>query len=162
MSAGAEPGRVRQLLESAPVQILARLALAAIFFWAALPKIGAPAQFARDIANYRLLPGVLVHPTVIALPWIELLAAALLVLGIWTRAAALVCTLLLLAFTGALVLAIQRGLNIECGCFGQVESGGAIGWTTVARDGAFLVPALLVLFFDRGRYGPGALFRRGA
>lgn len=153
------PGRVRRMLEGPVVQILARLALAAIFFYAALPKIGDPAAFARDIGNYRILPGELVNAAAVVLPWMELLAAALLVLGIWTQAAALLCGLLLLVFTGATATAVARGLNIECGCFGQLESG-PVTWSTVARDLAFLAPAVLVVAFDRGRYGLASLWRR--
>jgi uncharacterized membrane protein YphA (DoxX/SURF4 family) len=143
------------------LQIVSRLALAAIFVYAAIPKIGDPAAFARDIANYRLIPGEWASPIAVTLPWVELVAALCLVIGLWTRAAALVCAVLLAVFTAATVAAVLRGLNIECGCFGQSSaSGSAVGWGTVFRDAAFLVPAVIIVAFDRGRFGIASLVRR--
>jgi len=141
-----------RFFESAPVQLVCRFALAALFFYAALPKITDPAVFATDIANYRLLPPALVNVFAVTLPFIELCAAVLLVVGIGARGAALLCTVLLLVFTAATAAAVYRGLDIECGCFGKTE-GTRVGWATVARDCAFLVPAFIVTIFDRGRYG---------
>ena len=153
---------VTRFLEGPVVQIAARLLLAAIFFYAAIPKIGDPAAFARDIGNYRLIPAEMFSPIAVTLPWIELVAAACLVLGVWTRGAALVCALLLAAFTAGTVAAVVRGLNIECGCFGQSSGGGgdAVGWGTVLRDVAFLAPAVLLVAVDRARYGIAALLKR--
>ncbi|MBI3071655.1 MAG: DoxX family membrane protein [Deltaproteobacteria bacterium] len=151
---------VTRFLEGPIVQIAARLALAAIFFYAAIPKIGDPAAFARDIANYRLVPEEMVSPAAVMLPWIELVTALCLALGVLTRGAALVCAVLLAAFTAATTAAVLRGLNIECGCFGQSGSGNAVGWGTVVRDAAFLVPAVLVVLFDRGRYGLAKAIKR--
>jgi uncharacterized membrane protein YphA (DoxX/SURF4 family) len=157
---GGGAALARRILEGPVIQVLARLALAAVFLWAAIPKIGDPAVFARDIANYRLLPGALVHPLAVTLPWIEIVAATLLVLGLWTRAAALVCTGLLFVFSVALAAAVARGLDIECGCFGKAE-GSRVGWADVARDALFLIPGVVLVAFDRGRYGLGAVLRRG-
>jgi uncharacterized membrane protein YphA (DoxX/SURF4 family) len=134
--------------------------VAGVFLYAAIPKIGNPAAFATDVANFRMLPASLVNVAAVTLPWIELVAACFLVLGIWTRGAALVCTGLLLVFTIALGAAVVRGINIECGCFGQADAGDVVGWGTVVRDGVLLVPAILIVLFDRGRYGLGGLSRR--
>ena len=154
-------GLLAHVFEGAPVQLVCRFALAALFFYAALPKIADPAAFAKDIANYRLLPESLVNALAVTLPFIELVMAVLLVVGIGSRGAALLCTLLLLVFTGATAAAVYRGLDIECGCFGKSE-GARVGWGIVARDCAFLVPALVVTLFDRGRYGLLPRKRRGA
>ncbi len=142
------------------MQLLSRFLLGGIFLWAAISKVSDVTAFAQEIGNYRVLPASVVNVTAITLPWIELIAASCLILGIWTRGAALVCGGLLIVFTGALGAAIARGLDIECGCFGKSEGGGVIGWSTVARDVIFVIPAVMVFLFDRGRYGLGVLFRR--
>jgi uncharacterized membrane protein YphA (DoxX/SURF4 family) len=157
---GVSPSRLRRLLEGPIVQLGCRLALAAIFLYAAIPKIAEPGAFAVDIANYRILPAELVHPLAVTLPWIELVAAILLVVGVWTRAAALLCGLMLLVFIAGMAGAVARGLDIACGCFGTSEDGEAIGWGTVARDFLFILPAIVVVSWDRGRYGLQALWRR--
>jgi uncharacterized membrane protein YphA (DoxX/SURF4 family) len=151
-------GRCSRWLASGAAQLLCRLAVAAIFLYAAFPKIADPVELARAIANYRLLPDALVVPVAVTLPYIELLVAVMLVLGFVTRAAALVAVVLLAGFTGATAAAVVRGLDIECGCFGKSD-GAVVSWLTVARDVAFLVPAAIVLAFDRGRYGIAALWR---
>ena len=124
---GAE-GSVTRLFASAPVQLLCRLALGALFLYAALPKVADPAAFAKDLANYRMLPESLVHVSAVVLPWIEVLVAALLVVGIATRAAALLCTALLLVFTVAIGAAVSgarigRGASVESGSSGSGSSG---------------------------------------
>ena len=55
---------------------------------AALPKIGDPPGFAHMIYNYKILPGPLVNPAALVMPWAELLMGVALVCGIWRRTAA--------------------------------------------------------------------------
>jgi hypothetical protein len=63
-----------------------QIALGAIFFAAALPKIADPPSFAHMIYNYRRLPGV--RQRGLRDTWLELLAAGAR-LGIWRRTSAL-------------------------------------------------------------------------
>jgi uncharacterized membrane protein YphA (DoxX/SURF4 family) len=95
-------------------QLLAGILLA----WTALAKLGDIPALARDVHNFRLVPVVTEHLLAIVLPWIELIAGLSLLLGIRARAGAVVATSLMFVFTAAVVLAMARGLNIECGCFG--------------------------------------------
>jgi putative oxidoreductase len=69
------------------------------------------------------------------LPGIELLAGAMLVTNRWPRSAALLLSILLAVFIGALSQALLRGINLTCGCFGGAE---VATWGTVARDGVIL------------------------
>lgn len=121
--------------------MLLRLALGGLFIYAALTKLPAFDTFAEEIANYRVLPALLVAPAAVAMPGIELLAGLLLVLGRWVRPAALLLSVLLGVFIVALSQALLRGINLSCGCFGGSE---LATWGTVARDALFLLFTLAV------------------
>ena len=92
--------------------------------------------FAQDLANYRILPGVLVPWAATAVVGIEIAAGLCLMTGFGARAGAVVIAGLLVAF---IVLLAQALL----GCFGGDEPA---SWWTVARDVAMLAAALLVIW----------------
>src|SRR5512139_116266 len=94
-----------------------RLALGALFIYSAWPKIADPPAFAQMLSNYRLLPGALVNPTALVLPWLEMVAGICLVAGIMRRGAALWIAVLLVVFMGALAINLARDLAVDCGCF---------------------------------------------
>mgnify|MGYP002623902874 CR=1 FL=1 len=96
--------------------------LAAVFATAGCLKIAAPAEFAAQLAAFRLLPEGAVPTLALSLPVLEvILAAALLVSGRGRRAGLLGITLLLAGFLGALLWAWATDLAIDCGCFGSLE-----------------------------------------
>ena len=119
-----------------------RLGLGALFIAASVYKIGSPGSFAHQIYNYKILPGALVNPAAIVLPWIQLVAGLALVSNRMVRGASVLIAVLMATFLGALGSALARDLNIACGCF---KSGGspATG-LTLARDA--LLTALAVLY----------------
>lgn len=118
-----------------------RVVLGALFLWAAATKLPDMSAFAQDLANYRILPGVLVPWAATAVVGVELVAGLALVTGFGSRAGAVVVAGLLLAFIVFLAQALLRGIDLRCGCFGGDE---AASWWTVARDVAMLAAALLV------------------
>jgi uncharacterized membrane protein YphA (DoxX/SURF4 family) len=128
-----------------------RVALGALFLWAAGTKVPDVAAFAESVANYRLLPAGLVPAAAAAVLGIELVVGLLLVAGRWTRGAALVAAGLLAAFTAGLSQALLRGIDLRCGCFGGTESA---TWWTVLRDLAMLAGAIAVLGWGPGRIVP--------
>lgn len=127
----------------------ARVSLGAIFLYAGLVKALEVTAFAGQIASYRLLPVAGNVGVAVTLPYVELLAGALLIGGRKVRPAALLVGLLNLLFIGALASAWARGLTIDCGCF---RPGGAATSIPLAllRDLVFLALAIIVL-----RYWPG-------
>ena len=122
--------------------IAVRIALGALFIWAALTKLPDMAGFAQDVANYRVVPAALVAFVASAVVGIELLAGIALVAGVMERAAAAVIGALLIAFTVFLSQALLRGIDLRCGCFGGDEPA---SWWTVARDLVMLAAAILVV-----------------
>ena len=123
--------------------LAARLALGALFVVAGISKGLDPAAFAQEIANYQLLPALAPHLAIV-LPAMEIVAGLALVVGPapWRQAGAAAIALLLLALTGAVTLAVARGLDISCGCFGA--GGDRVSGWTVARNLALLSVAGLL------------------
>ena len=122
---------------SRPVVGTARVVLGLLFAWAALAKIGDGRAFAEQVHNFRLLPVALENLAAMTLPWIELVAAMALVLGVRARAGAVIATAMLTVFTAAVLSALYRGLDIGCGCFGTSDLT-RVGWAKVGQNLAML------------------------
>ncbi|MFY9399662.1 MAG: MauE/DoxX family redox-associated membrane protein [Desulfomonilia bacterium] len=136
--------RFRSLLPSAALVLVSfRIVLAAVFIYAGVLKVLDPAGFSEDILNYRLLPGWMVNPVAVVLPWVEIAAGLSLLSGVLLQGGALVITGLLAVFASALAISLARGLDISCGCFGASEQ--SITWWYLLRDLALLSMGAAVL-----------------
>jgi putative oxidoreductase len=136
------------------VALPARVYLAAVFLTACWHKLLNPGSFALDIATYQILPLELINVMAIILPWIELVAATMLLSGIRSRAAALLISGMMLMFTVAISIALYRGQDMSCGCFAsQGAAEDPISWRTVARDLGWLALSGYVLFLDNAPLG---------
>lgn len=129
-------------LVGTPVRRGAQVVLGLLFAAAALAKIGDTASLAREVHNFRLLPLWTEHLVAMTLPWVELVAALALVLGIRARAGAWVAGGLLLGFTVGVAAAMARGLDFHCGCFGTADST-RIGWSKLGENLGMLALAAL-------------------
>jgi uncharacterized membrane protein YphA (DoxX/SURF4 family) len=116
----------------------------------ATTALSGPAEFARVVYRYQIVgPSDRLAPVVpnllaVTLPWIELLAGLLLLLGVWRREAALLCALMLLAFILAVGSALWRGIDLQnCGCFSLSGEGRRAGLGLIAADAGLLAAALL-------------------
>jgi putative oxidoreductase len=134
--------------------LAARLYLGAIFVIASWHKLRNPGAFAVDIATYQIVPLALVNAMAITLPWVELVAAVMLIAGFRTRAAALLIASMMLIFTVAIAIAVSKGLDMSCGCFAsQGATEDPISWRTILRDSGWLALGLYVLLLDRRPLG---------
>jgi uncharacterized membrane protein YphA (DoxX/SURF4 family) len=127
------------------VATAARLVLGGVFVVAGALKIPDPAAAVRAVRAYRLLPEVLVAPVAFGLPVVEIAVGLALLLGVFVRTAAIAAAVLLVVFLVGVGSAWARGLQIDCGCFGnggQVAAGKTAYPLEVLRDGALLVAAL--------------------
>lgn len=107
--------------------IALRWLLAAVLLAAGSLKVWDPAATARAVAHYHLLPAGLTPYAGLYLPWVEIVAGLALLGRRWRRGAWLLALLLsasFLLFTGS---ALVRGLDINCGCFG--DGTGHLPWT---------------------------------
>ncbi len=111
-----------KILSNKYLIIFSQILLGAIFIFAGLEKIKNPELFAIEIENYRLFPIALINIIAITLPFLELFTGILLLFGVFPKENAFVITLLLAIFTLMVLIAIIRGLDINCGCFGTAHA----------------------------------------
>ena len=123
--------------------LVARLVLGGIFIVAGASKIGHGAEFAAQIAGFRILPQPVIAPMALALPFLEVLLGGYLVLGLFTRTAGWIAVLLLALFDGAIASAVIRGMTVSCGCFGPNDKTETT-WAEVARDAIVVALAVIV------------------
>jgi uncharacterized membrane protein YphA (DoxX/SURF4 family) len=96
----------------------ARLVIGGVWIWAGLLKLPHPDESVQAVRAYQLLPGDVAITVGHLLPVLEVVVGALLVLGLLTRAAAVVSGLLFVAFIIGIVSVWARDISIDCGCFG--------------------------------------------
>ncbi len=160
--------KIWQWIESILLLLPVRLALAGLFGMAAVLKLSDPQAFAFSIKAYEVFdPSTQGHAIVLlafVIPWAELLAALCLLLGVWTRAAAVLLVLMLLAFTAGLLHVISNNIDIECACFGnyQLVCKGPAGWCNIARNAVLMVASALLVWRGGGLLAvDAAIARRG-
>ena len=142
------------------VGLMIRLVVGAVFIYAAIPKIARPADFAWSVALYQMLHYSRVNFFAVVLPWVELIAALALIVGLWTRGAAVVINALLVMFVVALLHAASHRIEMTtCGCFSQAGAKAltahrqVIGRSLLYRDIAMFFAVGYVWLFDGGRFG---------
>jgi uncharacterized membrane protein YphA (DoxX/SURF4 family) len=113
--------------------LILRLVLGGLFIFSAVTKIIDAEYFAKSLYNYRLLPEASLNFVALIIPWIELMVGVLLALGIFVRESALLGTVMMVVFIAAISMALARGLDIECGCFGT-KDGGRVGILKIIED----------------------------
>jgi putative oxidoreductase len=124
-----------------------RLILGIIFVVFALSKIMRPAVFALNVVDYSMMPAWGVNLWSLFLPWAELVAGLFLILGIRTRASAVVIAGMNVIFIVGLVNVIMQGLPITCGCVG--EAGEPVTWWKVLKNTGMLFMSLQIFLYDR-------------
>ncbi len=136
----------------------ARLVLGGVFVVAGVLKIPDPAAAVRAVRAYRLVPEPLVAPVAFGLPVVEIAVGLALLLGVFVRAAAIAAAVLLVVFLVGVGSAWVRGLQIDCGCFGnggEVAAGRTAYPSEVLRDLALLVVALALAWRPASRLALG-------
>jgi uncharacterized membrane protein YphA (DoxX/SURF4 family) len=136
------------------VGLVLRLVVGGVWIVAGALKLPDPAASVRAVRAYDLLPESIVPAVGHVLPLAEIVIGACLVVGLFTRWSALLSGLLFLVFIIGIASAWQRGLQIDCGCFG---GGGQIADATskypleIARDVGLLAASALLVWRPRTR-----------
>lgn len=136
------------------VGLAARLVVGAVWLVAGALKLTHPDASIAAVRAYQLLPGGLAETVGTVLPAVEIGVGLLLVLGLFTRAAAVVSGLLLVAFLIGIASVWARGIEIDCGCFGGggADAGAASSYPwEMARDAALLAGSLALVALRRTR-----------
>jgi len=107
-----------------PILIIASaLAIAVLLASAATHKVRAPARFAKQMADYQLLPALLVKPLSRLVPLLELAIAFALLVPVSRAWAALAAAALLALYAVAIGINLWRGRrDIDCGCAGPDQA----------------------------------------
>jgi uncharacterized membrane protein YphA (DoxX/SURF4 family) len=100
------------------IGLLARLILGGVLLVAGYLKAVTPDKSMMAVRAYEVLPIWLANAFGIILPWLEIGAGILLIIGVAIRYAAIFGSALMVLFIIAIAQAWARGLSIDCGCFG--------------------------------------------
>jgi uncharacterized membrane protein YphA (DoxX/SURF4 family) len=116
-------------------------------------KFADPDLFGMAVAQYDILPNLLVPYAATIIPALEILIGLSLVIGFRVRASACIAVLLMLVFIVAISVNVVRGRQIECGCFQSSITGLGFSETVspwlVIRNIIFLAGFALVFRADR-------------
>jgi putative oxidoreductase len=118
---------------------IARLIVGGVFIYAGVLKLADPAKFAQDIANYQAFPYWTWNLAAAIVPVTEIVAGLAVLTGIKRRAGAIVLGSLTVAFIGLILSVITRGIDLNCGCFGEAVEASEVGWPLVIRDVGLLI-----------------------
>ena len=147
------------------VTLLARLVLGVVLLLAGYLKAQSPSKAQMAVRAYRLLPVSVANLFGLVLPWLEIGAGILLIVGITVRYSSFFGGALMLLFVGAISQAWVRGLSIDCGCFG---GGGevAVGHTKylqeILRDLGLTALAIVLYLYPHGKFGIDKAKKEGA
>ena len=100
------------------IGLLARLILGGVLLVAGYLKAFTPDKSMMAVRAYEILPIWFANVLGIILPWLEIGAGVLLIIGVAIRYAAIFGSALMVLFIIAIAQAWARGLSIDCGCFG--------------------------------------------
>ena len=131
------------ILNSPIIIVILRIILGSVFIYASIDKIINPNEFARNIANYHIIPFGLENFIAIVLPWLELFIGIGLLVGFFVDGSAILSMGLLVIFIVAISSAILRGYNIECGC--GLDEGELVGTKKLLENSILILTGLLVL-----------------
>jgi putative oxidoreductase len=142
----------RKIIQHPSLITISRWILGLTFIFAGLCKIYMPLEFVLAIQNYQLVPDSIARYVSFILPWIELSAGILLIIGLFTQVAIRVVVVLLIIFSVTISITLARGLEIDCGCgfncFTGTVSNDLISATTLIREFFFLCICYPILFFE--------------
>lgn len=124
--------------------LIARLIVGGAFIYAGILKMVSPLDFADSIAAYQLLPADTINLLALGLPLFEITCGLLVLAGFHIRIGAIGISGILLVFMGAIVIALQKGLHIDCGCFGGPSWFESNLWVALARDVVLLLLAVFI------------------
>lgn len=136
--------------------LLGRLVLGGVLFVAGYLKVGNSAKSQMAVRAYEVLPISVANLLGEILPWLEIGAGLLLILGVAVKWSSIFAAALMLIFVAAISQAWARGLSIDCGCFGgggQVAAGQTRYLEEILRDLGLAFIAFYLIRYPLGRFG---------
>lgn len=144
--------------------LLARLVVGGVWIVAGALKLTDPGSSVQAVQAYELLPTSAVETVGYLLPALEVVVGLALVLGVLTRGAAALSTVLFVAFIIGIASVWARGMEIDCGCFGgggaSPDGSSDYPWE-IARDSGLLLLSGFLVWQPKTRCSlDSILFRR--
>jgi uncharacterized membrane protein YphA (DoxX/SURF4 family) len=142
------------------LSLAARVFLGTVFLVAGAEKLGALKTFGKAIAAYDMFPEPLANIAALLFVWAEIVVGILLFAGAAVRGSSLVTSGMLVIFLIAILTAMARGLDIDCGCFpGNPEP---VGWKKVLEDIGLLAVAIYLIYFPKSYLSIDRLLMRSS
>lgn len=126
------------------LKIVCLILLSFVFLVSGFSKLANPHVFVRDIMNYRLFPPQPLHILAIWLIMLELFIGFGLWIPFLQRASAWISAGLMAFFILMVAIAMARGLDINCGCFGPGSQ--KVGWGKILENAVLFIAALYLLW----------------
>jgi uncharacterized membrane protein YphA (DoxX/SURF4 family) len=136
--------------------LVARLLVGGVLVVAGYLKVGNVAKSKMAVRAYEILPISIANLLGEILPWLEIGAGLLLILGVAVKWSSIFAAALMFIFVAAIAQAWARGLSIDCGCFGgggQVAPGKTRYLEEILRDLGLAITALYLIRYPLGRFG---------
>jgi uncharacterized membrane protein YphA (DoxX/SURF4 family) len=137
------------------VGLLARLVLGGVLLLAGYLKAFSPDKSQMAVRAYEILPISVANFLGIILPWLEIGAGLLLLVGLGIRYASIFGSVLMLIFVIAISQAWARGLSIDCGCFGgggKVAPGETKYLSEILRDLGLAALGIYLIRYPKTRF----------
>jgi uncharacterized membrane protein YphA (DoxX/SURF4 family) len=125
------------------ITLAVRTLVGALFVFAGAVKVGHFDDLAAAIAGFRILPEAVIAPLAVLLPFFEIGVGIYLILGLFTRGAAIVAAIQLALYAAAIASAVIRHIPANCGCFGPQDRAPA-DWPHVLADLALAAICALI------------------
>ncbi len=125
-----------------------------IFIYSGWLKVQDPAHFLVSVRSFHLLPDPFAAWLTLGLPWLEIFAGAAVLTGWLRRGGLVLLNASLVVFAIALVSALTRGLDIDCGCFGASHGSTSIR-EAILRDSVLLLVGGWLAWMNRVRVERG-------
>lgn len=122
-----------------------RLLMGVAFAYAGAAKAIDPQHFADSIATFQLLPRSMISIVALVLPFLEIVVGTALIIGWQLRLIAPLVFAMIAVFSLAILSAIARGIQVECGCFGEGTPAPWSNWYALGRN-ALLASASRILW----------------
>lgn len=136
--------------------LVGRLLVGGVLVVAGYLKVGNTAKSQMAVRAYEVLPISIANSLGVILPWLEIGAGLLLILGVAVKWSSIFAAALMFIFIAAIAQAWARGLSIDCGCFGgggQVAAGKTRYLEEILRDLGLAITAIYLIRYPLGRFG---------
>jgi len=132
-------GSVCELFRNRYLSFVFRIVVGVVFIISGAGKLPEGATFVDQVEEANILPHALAWVYGAALPYVEIVIGALLILGLLSRFAAGIGGLAALSFIIGNSTRLYRGLYGECGCFGN------IAWLQFSTRDALIIDFVLLI-----------------